>query len=1459
MWIQYFFQSLVSTATSRVASRRPRSKSRLPRRSSCRPVLEALEDRTLLSTILWANRDYIGEGDNGFVGFFGANAERAKGVVDAALHAWETVIQRFNFLETLPVYISMGSSSGFGASASEKTYLGNPVQGTITINQGGAGPNGGWFLDPTPQYSEEFRGDLVMGIGMGSIVNPYVAAPTKGGPASPEMGIGGDLYSVVVVEMTHVLGIASNSGLLFTQDPKHYVSISDVNDSLDSPGKLVAFRSPNVDALLTTNNGGAGPGGEDKGTPVHIARPGLENTLRIKGGYFNGVYYGAQDSGNASGDPTLRRQPSYLDALILQDVYGYTLHPPTDNSTYVNYDPSTGNLLVRGGTSIEPVYSSAVSNDDITIRRVDIANVPYVAVDVKIGSAVWGTGPNPLYQNLIPLSMIRSITVKGGDGNDTIRIGDGNIFQLPPITVDGGTEKDSIIVDDHSDFASYNYTVTTSAVVRNIGFGGLTFANAENLTLITEAKTASPFTTVDIESTAATTPVTVAGSGNPIINVGKGGSVYAILGNIAINPTGKATLNVDASQDVGETVSITNASILGLAPASISYNPNRLGALSIHAGSAVRGNTITVRSTPAAPVTLNAGLGKDVVSILSTSGPLTVNGQSGADTVSIGKSGSVRSISGPLIVTNTGSFSAVIVDDSADRGSRTAIVYNNGIARGSYTVISGLIQAGDILLQGRDLSSLVIRTGNAGNVFRIHDTPSSIISGGLTTTVSTGDGNDQVTVDGTTGALVLNVQKGYNLANFGSGNASLDGLQGVIGFSGLGGSNSVHIDDRLTTADRSLTHTISVSSYTRSGAAPIHLSDVASFDLMAGNAADTINVQGRPGTSRGIADFTMDGGLGNDIFNIGNAASQIAGIGTVILDGKGGADVLHLLDQGTTTPAPYSFSLANGTSPQFSSSGAFLLYANFENLSLFGGSGGNTFAISGIKLNASPDGNLATVHTGTGDDVVTVGTSLDGIKSPLSIDGQDGNDRLILNDSAAKTGQAYVVLTGSVSRSNAAPILFDAVEQLDVTGTTFDDSFHIGDATHSLDGLQTSITLNGNGGVNTLDYSAYLVDGSQSIPGLVSWYKGEGNADDAVGANNGSLVNGVAFAPGKVGQAFSFDGVDDYVDLGNPASLDIPGSLTVEAWVNYETLSQFKYLVADFDAIGGVSQGSLGILQDGRFFWFQSMTDGSSIQVEGVTSSVAGQWYHVGVVRDDVAKTITIFVNGVEDGGSSYVGTMVGLQQKKLLGGATPVGFAGDFFNGQIDEPSIYSRALSAAEIQGVFAAGSAGKPTGTSTGVRVNVSLGQATGIDGGIANFQNVIGSAGNDILVGNGGNVLIGGAGRDLLIAGASASMLDGGDDDDILIGGTTDYDNNAAALMAIMAEWTRKDGINDDYATRVANLKNGTNGAPILNAATVRSNGGGNTLKGYAGLDFFFANLDDLDTLDRDPLAEELVKV
>src|SRR4051812_4369987 len=68
--------------------------------------------------------------------------------------------------------------------------------------------------------------------------------------------------------------------------------------------------------------------------------------------------------------------------------------------------------------------------------------------------------------------------------------------------------------------------------------------------------------------------------------------------------------------------------------------------------------------------------------------------------------------------------------------------------------------------------------------------------------------------------------------------------------------------------------------------------------------------------------------------------------------------------------------------------------------------------------------------------------------------------------------------------------------------------------------------------------------------GLVSWWPGDGNANDIVGSNNnGTLENGATFSSGEVEQAFSFDGVDDYVVIPNIVNAWPEG--TIEAWINY--------------------------------------------------------------------------------------------------------------------------------------------------------------------------------------------------------------------------------------------------------------------------------------------------------------------
>ncbi|MGZ5438057.1 MAG: hypothetical protein ACXW3F_18375, partial [Pyrinomonadaceae bacterium] len=69
--------------------------------------------------------------------------------------------------------------------------------------------------------------------------------------------------------------------------------------------------------------------------------------------------------------------------------------------------------------------------------------------------------------------------------------------------------------------------------------------------------------------------------------------------------------------------------------------------------------------------------------------------------------------------------------------------------------------------------------------------------------------------------------------------------------------------------------------------------------------------------------------------------------------------------------------------------------------------------------------------------------------------------------------------------------------------------------------------------------------------GIVGWWPGDGNANDIQGPTfeNGTLLNGTTFATGKVGQAFSFDGVDDLVRADNATIINGGPQATYDAWV----------------------------------------------------------------------------------------------------------------------------------------------------------------------------------------------------------------------------------------------------------------------------------------------------------------------
>ncbi len=76
--------------------------------------------------------------------------------------------------------------------------------------------------------------------------------------------------------------------------------------------------------------------------------------------------------------------------------------------------------------------------------------------------------------------------------------------------------------------------------------------------------------------------------------------------------------------------------------------------------------------------------------------------------------------------------------------------------------------------------------------------------------------------------------------------------------------------------------------------------------------------------------------------------------------------------------------------------------------------------------------------------------------------------------------------------------------------------------------------------------------------GLVSWWDADSvtgtTVMDIVGANDGTLENGATTVPGFVGQAFSFDGVDDSIKFTGP-TLNLAGAFSFDFWIKKNSAS----------------------------------------------------------------------------------------------------------------------------------------------------------------------------------------------------------------------------------------------------------------------------------------------------------------
>jgi|GEM_PF-619849 len=202
--------------------------------------------------------------------------------------------------------------------------------------------------------------------------------------------------------------------------------------------------------------------------------------------------------------------------------------------------------------------------------------------------------------------------------------------------------------------------------------------------------------------------------------------------------------------------------------------------------------------------------------------------------------------------------------------------------------------------------------------------------------------------------------------------------------------------------------------------------------------------------------------------------------------------------------------------------------------------------------------------------------------------------------------------------------------------------------------------------------------------GMVGWWPGDGNANDIVGGNNGTPVNGAGFAPGIVGQAFSFNGANQTVTVPSSPSLSFgtTSPLTVELWAYRTSSADPMHLVGKRNACGDLNYQMAVNMGTGEGLCFG---DGDGNEVASGLDLPINTWTHLAGTFD--GTNFRLYVNGVLT--ATQAGTLGPVNSVPLeIGGSGTC----PMFAGLIDELSIYDRALSSDEVAAIYSAGTFGK-----------------------------------------------------------------------------------------------------------------------------------------------------------------------
>ena len=213
--------------------------------------------------------------------------------------------------------------------------------------------------------------------------------------------------------------------------------------------------------------------------------------------------------------------------------------------------------------------------------------------------------------------------------------------------------------------------------------------------------------------------------------------------------------------------------------------------------------------------------------------------------------------------------------------------------------------------------------------------------------------------------------------------------------------------------------------------------------------------------------------------------------------------------------------------------------------------------------------------------------------------------------------------------------------------------------------------------------------------GLVGWWGFNGNANDESGNGNNGTVNGATLTTDRFGNpnsAYDFDGVDDFINVGDIDQIENNPSSTFSFWLysrnnGIQTSSGRRPILSKWNSLPGIpNECSFNFSLADTILRVTFKDDLDTARISDFSSElVLENWYNISIVFDQ--GIVSYFLNASLIGSNSIPVNQIFNSTREIKFGDWYHSENNNYstYDGFLDDVGFWNRALSACEIADLY------------------------------------------------------------------------------------------------------------------------------------------------------------------------------